>query len=104
MRTKDSVMRCNFKRAASDTMGIAGKLSDNADVTAPCRAYWPNELGLYNMAGNVSEWISAEGRNKGGSWIDTKEAMRLDNDGKFGSWKDAYPAIGFRWVMEIIEE
>ena len=38
-------------------MGVAGKLNDNADVTAPVDAYWPNDYGLYNMAGNVSEWV-----------------------------------------------
>ena len=24
---------------------------------APTRTYWPNAYGLYNMAGNVSEWV-----------------------------------------------
>ena len=38
-------------------MGIAGYLNDNADVTAPVYSYWPNDYGLYNMAGNVSEWV-----------------------------------------------
>ena len=38
-------------------MGTAGKLNDNADKTAPVISYWPNEYGLYNMAGNVSEWV-----------------------------------------------
>ena len=47
----------NFKRARGDNMGTAGKLNDNADKTAPVISYWPNEYGLYNMAGNVSEWV-----------------------------------------------
>jgi len=47
----------NFKRGRGDNMGVAGKLNDNADVTAPVYAYWPNDYGLYNMAGNVSEWV-----------------------------------------------
>ena len=38
-------------------MGVAGSLNDNADVTAPVFSYWPNDYGLYNMAGNVSEWV-----------------------------------------------
>ena len=38
-------------------MGTAGFLNDNADVTAPVFSYWPNDYGLYNMAGNVSEWV-----------------------------------------------
>jgi len=47
----------NFKRGRGDNMGVAGKLNDNAEITAPVYAYWPNDYGLYNMAGNVSEWV-----------------------------------------------
>lgn len=50
-------MLANYKRGRGDNMGIAGKLNDNADVTAPVYSYWPNDYGLYNMAGNVSEWV-----------------------------------------------
>ncbi len=46
----------NFKRGHGDAMGIAGALNDNADYTAPVYSYKPNAFGLYNMAGNVSEW------------------------------------------------
>lgn len=47
----------NFKRGRGDNMGIAGKLNDNAEITAPVFSYWPNDYGLYNMSGNVSEWV-----------------------------------------------
>ena len=47
----------NFVRGNGDLMGTAGFLNDNADVTAPVYSYWPNDYGLYNMAGNVSEWV-----------------------------------------------
>lgn len=47
----------NFKRGRGDNMGVAGNLNDAADVTAPVYSYWPNDYGLYNMAGNVSEWV-----------------------------------------------
>lgn len=50
-------MMANFKRGRGDNMGVAGALNDNADVTAPVYSYWPNDYGLYNMAGNVSEWV-----------------------------------------------
>ena len=36
---------------------MAGALNDNASITAPVRAYVPNDYGLYNMAGNVNEWV-----------------------------------------------
>ena len=50
-------MMDNFKRADGDYMGVAGNLNDGADVPAPCGSYFPNDYGLYNMAGNVSEWV-----------------------------------------------
>lgn len=50
-------IRANFVRGRGDYMGVAGHLNDGADVTAPVTAYWPNDYGLYNMAGNVSEWV-----------------------------------------------
>lgn len=50
-------IQANFMRGRGDYMGVAGKLNDNASVTAPVTAYWPNDYGLYNMAGNVAEWV-----------------------------------------------
>ena len=50
-------MLANFVRGRGDYMGVSGHLNDNADVTAPVYSYWPNDYGLYNMAGNVSEWV-----------------------------------------------
>ena len=50
-------IRANFVRGRGDYMGVAGSLNDGADVTAPVESYWPNDYGLYNMAGNVSEWV-----------------------------------------------
>lgn len=50
-------INANFVRARGDYMGVAGALNDNADVTAPVYSYAPNDYGLYNMAGNVSEWV-----------------------------------------------
>ncbi|MXV51652.1 SUMF1/EgtB/PvdO family nonheme iron enzyme [Pedobacter sp. HMF7647] len=47
----------NFKRGEGDNMGTGGYLNDKADITAPVKAYMPNDFGLYNMAGNVNEWV-----------------------------------------------
>ena len=47
----------NFKRSRGDYMGVSGNLNDNAHITAPVRSNWANEYGLFNMAGNVSEWV-----------------------------------------------
>ncbi len=47
----------NFKRSQGDYMGMAGKLNDHAHISAPVKTYYPNDFGLYNMAGNVNEWV-----------------------------------------------
>ncbi|MEM6828985.1 MAG: gliding motility lipoprotein GldJ [Bacteroidota bacterium] len=47
----------NFKRGNGDYAGIAGKLNDGAMITTYIYDYPPNDFGLYNMAGNVNEWV-----------------------------------------------
>ncbi len=51
-------MKANFVRGRGDMMGMAGSLNDNADIAAPVFSYQPNDYGLYNMSGNVNEWVS----------------------------------------------
>lgn len=48
----------NFKRSKGDYMGVGGSLNDKGGITVSVKAYAPNDFGLYNMAGNVNEWVS----------------------------------------------
>ncbi len=50
-------MMANFARGRGDMMGVAANLNDAGDITVPVRSYWPNDYGLYCMAGNVNEWV-----------------------------------------------
>ena len=50
-------MNANFARGRGDYMGVAGSLNDGAAATANVYQYAPNDYGLYNMAGNVNEWV-----------------------------------------------
>ena len=50
-------MLANFIRGKGDMMGVAGDHNDEYVLTAPVDAYLPNDFGLYNMAGNVNEWV-----------------------------------------------
>ena len=48
----------NFKLGKGDYGGIAGWSDDGADITIQVKAYPPNDFGVYDMAGNVAEWVS----------------------------------------------
>jgi gliding motility-associated lipoprotein GldJ len=50
-------IQANFMRSKGDMMGVAGRLNDGADITDRADSFWPNDNGLYHMAGNVSEWV-----------------------------------------------
>jgi gliding motility-associated lipoprotein GldJ len=48
----------NFKQGKGDYGGIAGWSDDGADITKEVKSFQPNDYGLYDMAGNVAEWVA----------------------------------------------
>ncbi len=48
----------NFKQGKGDYGGIAGWSDDGADITNEVMSYGPNDFGIYDMAGNVAEWVA----------------------------------------------
>lgn len=50
--------RANFKQGSGDYGGIGGWSDDGADITAEVKTFEPNDYGLYDMAGNVAEWVA----------------------------------------------
>ena len=57
-RTRRGDQLANFKQGKGDYGGIAGWSDDGADITAEVKSFDPNDYGLYDMAGNVAEWVA----------------------------------------------
>lgn len=69
-------MYANYVRGRGDMMGMGGKLNDHSTITAPVDAFWPNEFGLYCMAGNVNEWV-----------LDVYRALTSDDEQEYNPFR-----------------
>ena len=82
-----------YRYAGSDTPGVVGWYEGNSGrKTHSVGQKEPNELGLYDMSGNVEEWVqdcwhtSYRGAsNDGGAWESENCPLRVLRG---GSWKD----------------
>ncbi|WP_010135647.1 gliding motility lipoprotein GldJ [Ochrovirga pacifica] len=57
-KSKYYLQHANFKESRGNYSGIAGWPSDYGDITTPIKTFPPNAFGLYDMAGNVAEWVN----------------------------------------------
>lgn len=90
----------NLERDSHNDMSEAGQLNDLADVTAPVFSYWPNGFGVYNIKGNVAEWLMEEGTVAGGGWQTSEEELTPD---PIQQVTQVSAAIGFRCACEVTE-
>ena len=63
-------------------------------------AFSPNDFGIYNICGNVSEMMQEKGILKGGSMCSGGYDVRID---AVDSFEKPDIDIGFRYFVEIIE-
>lgn len=79
--TYDTFANCN-----------GGQCGDNYKYTSPVGSFMPNPYGLYDMAGNVSEWTNdcwnksyENAPSDGSSWLDGECERRVLRGGRWGS-------------------
>lgn len=82
------------------TKNIGYNFDDDADVTAPSLSYWPNEFGIYNLNGNVSEMVADKAIVVGGDWRSPGYDIRNES---FRAYKGSSVTVGFRVVASYVE-
>ncbi|MFD2034354.1 gliding motility lipoprotein GldJ [Belliella marina] len=86
-RGKQGDMLANFKRGRGDYAGIAGGQANDGDII-PTNVYDypPNDFGLYQMAGNMNEWVQDVYRPL--SFTDFDDLNPLRKDGIYDEEED----------------
>ncbi len=108
LKNEDGLVQANFVRTDLPTVSAAE--SSNYFITAPVKSYWPNEFGIYNLAGNVAEMVHEKPiaigsvgldvmRTVGGSFEKAAAFLELHAADPYAGKIKACPAIGFRIVM-----
>lgn len=106
----------NSSRFYSDCLQISAGYYDRSSnrkdqewrgIPAPVKSFQPNDYGLYNMCGNMEEYVREPGILKGGSWNDPGHYLQLDVEQQYDTTDKRSPysfrsaETGFRIVMEV---
>ncbi len=106
----------NFKRGRGDYAGIAGKQNDGALITEYVYNYPTNGFNLYNMAGNVNEWVEDVYRplsHEDMSDLNPVRRQQLDstklksdpNKSVYGDSKEPYNVVATQGaVMSLVDD
>jgi formylglycine-generating enzyme required for sulfatase activity len=75
--------------------------TDGWMMMAPAGTYFPNDIGLYDVVGNVAEMTNEKGKACGGSWNHPPEESTIKS---INSYDGPQSDVGFRIFMEVIEQ
>jgi len=93
----------NFKTPDNEKPCMPERMTsaDGWMMMGPVETYFPNDIGLYDVVGNVAEMTSEKGKACGGSWNHPPEESTIKS---VNLYQGPDAAIGFRVFMEIIEK
>lgn len=74
---------------------------DELDMPKAVRSYHPNGYGLYNMAGNVAEFVLQHGISRGGSFYETGYYLQNSVRRFYDRDNSALPSMGVRIVVTL---
>ena len=81
------------------------RVNDHSRVSAPVGSYAPNALGLFDMHGNISEWVADAPDDapdhrlvKGGSWYDPPHRARTAFKQRYLAEQQVFD-VGFRVIV-----
>ena len=80
------LMLANFARGRGDMGGMASRPNDGFTATAPVDYFQPNDYGLFNMAGNVNEWVADVYRTQSYKFVEEYNPYR-GNEFKEIEWE-----------------
>jgi formylglycine-generating enzyme required for sulfatase activity len=119
LRNKKGEYLCNFKHISETAIvrgkdgqpviidslrylgnAVSGGLNDRGFYTAGVRSFYPNDFGLYNICGNVSEMVAEKGISKGGGFNSYGGEIHIR---AVGHYENVACDLGFRVFMKVIE-
>ncbi|MFN8881256.1 MAG: SUMF1/EgtB/PvdO family nonheme iron enzyme [Cyclobacteriaceae bacterium] len=93
----------NFKASPCNCPGYRGSKPNSYDgftTMGPVMSYFANDVGLFDVVGNVAEMVNEKGSACGGSWNHSPDESTIRSIHRYDK-PDA--SIGFRVFMEIVE-